>query len=1059
VKAITPEIPSSITIKTPPTTVATLVHGKSRSSAFPVADLQPNMDWFSVPCTMVQEQDPLYPLTFANPFSLPTLEHTFNYDFSTPSWTNVLHEHHDFFPDLSMETYNEPAEAFSSWITTGTHGDSANGHSVVHSIHAPRMQWSLLSFLEGMGKAVLPAIQNFIGDTTRPLNIQNLIQAMSTPADSRSLAKYGPDLQTVYIVISALANNLVRLENLTNPENAMDELIRKVILHFNGLESRRFIQILESFPEPFRSSLQSGIFGAAIEIGADRIVDIILDRGVDPDEVKLLISGQDQSPLARSCLRGWVHITRALLAKNADPNKSNDLMWGLLDIDRLKPDIVTLLLQNGLEFHDPFHGKMFASDTTNPRTCFILAEHISSRSQSLLYNLEYLRAVLNQTDSHLAYLTVEMMFRRDWDKKIRESKGFQDALTNGLNMAIEHHHMEAYKILLEQGAKPDCDTLSSAIIARNVAIVRDVLILGISAYEKGYEQGRNLAPSGRPSKRRIAIAEAFRTDSPEIIGLILPHGLIAGLDGHYEVIIESILVACEIGKETLLDELLPLWERCPPPTFSSSVNGSQINGSFSIAIENGHEFMVAKLLESEILPGVGALEAALTHRKFDLVDMMLEPALGSIRQNNLAQAEILHCAVRAECLKTVLALLASGIKADITIRSLKPHWMEWRFDHSAPFKKEGFYPALTTAILSGNREVIDLFLKLGAHHSEISSYLDDEYARRIRKEPDISPLFAAVHTNNFGLVTELIARGVDPSDNKALLEASLTGNVLLTQVLLDAIQPWRLGRSKIGFGAESLQAAINKEDLLMLNILVPFTDVNYPSGKSSLTAMGFAIKSSSSKSIQMIDVLLRHGANVNGVAENYYRSHTPLNLAISTGNIDTIKVLVAAGADIHAPPIHGVRHTPLQAAVYMGSLEIVNYFLELGVDINALPALREGGTALQIAAKRGYMGMAALLIEKKAFVNAPRGQFIGRTAFEAAAEKGRIEMLMFLVEHGADIVSDGGKQYERACRFAKMNGHLGVVAFVEGVYAEQCANMAAMMAPLEFNNFDTTAIS
>ncbi|KAL2147809.1 hypothetical protein VTI28DRAFT_5581 [Corynascus sepedonium] len=125
------------------------------------------------------------------------------------------------------------------------------------------------------------------------------------------------------------------------------------------------------------------------------------------------------------------------------------------------------------------------------------------------------------------------------------------------------------------------------------------------------------------------------------------------------------------------------------------------------------------------------------------------------------------------------------------------------------------------------------------------------------------------------------------------------------------------------------------------------------------------------------------------------------------------------------PNTRRCTHTPLQLACRTGNLEVVERLIEYGADVNAPPAKKAGATALQYAAIGGYLGIAYLLLQKGANVNAEPAQSDGRTALEGAAEHGRIDMVQLLMNAGADISEPGG-QYERALDRASVNGHCAV---------------------------------
>jgi len=74
-------------------------------------------------------------------------------------------------------------------------------------------------------------------------------------------------------------------------------------------------------------------------------------------------------------------------------------------------------------------------------------------------------------------------------------------------------------------------------------------------------------------------------------------------------------------------------------------------------------------------------------------------------------------------------------------------------------------------------------------------------------------------------------------------------------------------------------------------------------------------------------------------------NETPLHVAAIWGEVEAIRLLVAAGADINAAGEHG--HTPLQEAAGQLKIEAVKVLLELGAD----PSIKNdmGETAEEIA--------------------------------------------------------------------------------------------------------------
>ena len=78
---------------------------------------------------------------------------------------------------------------------------------------------------------------------------------------------------------------------------------------------------------------------------------------------------------------------------------------------------------------------------------------------------------------------------------------------------------------------------------------------------------------------------------------------------------------------------------------------------------------------------------------------------------------------------------------------------------------------------------------------------------------------------------------------------------------------------------------------------------------------------------QLAETLLKHGTEINGSKD----SETPLIGAASLGAPNVAKVLLNAGADIHATSVHG--STALHWSCYLGLPEIVEELIQRGADV------------------------------------------------------------------------------------------------------------------------------
>jgi len=123
---------------------------------------------------------------------------------------------------------------------------------------------------------------------------------------------------------------------------------------------------------------------------------------------------------------------------------------------------------------------------------------------------------------------------------------------------------------------------------------------------------------------------------------------------------------------------------------------------------------------------------------------------------------------------------------------------------------------------------------------------------------------------------------------------------------------------------------------------------------------------------------------------------TPLQWAAHWNDIDTVKALLAAGAQANAANRYGV--TPLHEAATIGSAPIVSALLRAGAQADA--AYGEGETALMLAARSGNVESVKLLLEANADVNAAE-KFRGQTALMLAATENHGAVVKALLAAGA----------------------------------------------------------
>ena len=145
-------------------------------------------------------------------------------------------------------------------------------------------------------------------------------------------------------------------------------------------------------------------------------------------------------------------------------------------------------------------------------------------------------------------------------------------------------------------------------------------------------------------------------------------------------------------------------------------------------------------------------------------------------------------------------------------------------------------------------------------------------------------------------------------------------------------------------------------------------------------------------SLDTMRLLVEAGADVN--AANRRRS-TPLHWAIA--DEAKVRFLLGRGANANAKVVEG--RTPLFLATQLGNpYGVMRALLEHGADPNLASAA--GQTPLMISATRGDLEAITLLLGAKAEINARNGA--GETALMAAATDGNPIVVRYLLERGAD---------------------------------------------------------
>ena len=118
----------------------------------------------------------------------------------------------------------------------------------------------------------------------------------------------------------------------------------------------------------------------------------------------------------------------------------------------------------------------------------------------------------------------------------------------------------------------------------------------------------------------------------------------------------------------------------------------------------------------------------------------------------------------------------------------------------------------------------------------------------------------------------------------------------------------------------------------------------------------------------------------------------PLGLAAFFGHPETVRLLIARGADLAQVARNPMRVQPLNAAVAGRSMDVVRLLVDAGAPID--PQQQEGWTPLHGAVHQGNLEMTKYLLAHGANPKLQNGN--GKNAIGLAADAGNLEILKLL---------------------------------------------------------------
>ena len=332
---------------------------------------------------------------------------------------------------------------------------------------------------------------------------------------------------------------------------------------------------------------------------------------------------------------------------------------------------------------------------------------------------------------------------------------------------------------------------------------------------------------------------------------------------------------------------------------------------------------------------------------------------------------------------------------------------------------DGFTP-LCIASEHGNVVMVERLIAPG---SRVNNACTDGY----------TPLFVAAEHNGLDVLKLLIARGADVNlacdyGFTLLHAAAENGHAGVVSALLETAGVELNAAISDGefAGDTPLFIAAQKNRLDMLKLLIAAGANVNKARVNGYTPLHVAAQHGHAG---VVSVLLETAdMKINAaLTDDRYADVAPSFLAANENQLDVLKLLVAAGADVNMVRVSDGCN-PKFIAARKGHVGVVSVLLETpGVDLNAaLTDDRDAGvTPSFLAADDNQLVVLKLLIAAGADVNMARVSD-GCTPLFIAAQKGHVGVVDLLIAAGANVNATRGTNGTTALKLALAKGHAEV---------------------------------
>lgn len=814
--------------------------------------------------------------------------------------------------------------------------------------------------------------------SSQPLKIEEAVDALAIDFEAENGPLFDPDLrlQDFGDVITICSTLVTPCKVCVQRDQSVEEFIELRLAHHtvkDYLLSDVFGASLPH-PNPFVGRAQ------AYEFAAKSSITYLLSLGAPLDSASL-----NEWPFSRHAAQFWLdHYVGAgnncdltgyamrLLASHGDTEPYKN--WcRLYDPTRpwREPDL------DRDSFPDPLY---YAS---NCGVVSLVSKLLENGSDAAMNRGEVHASCLQSAAYNGHYRVVELLLQAGVDPD--KGGGLFDC---PLKAATAFGHNDVVELLLKHGADPDGKNswaffegtaLLEACRKNNLTAVNLLLNAGASPdrySRKGHDVNPLEAAASRgfqeclklllPKASRITILRGLqvastRPDDPSILNLFkdkvpdaaLHHAIAFGLNDLAGEILDSGVTRMDIDRSNDRDTYRVIMDYSP-------------SGMLYRACETGNLKAAQRLVQEDVDINSGdetygpSLAVAAYKGHLDIVKMLIESGCLLTNGDGIYGGPV-QAAVLGNHLEVLEFLVSAGADVNMPVGKAK------QFSSNLPLSGS----PLQAATAMANEGLVDWLVNRGANVNY------DGGVRFIGSRFGVhgSPLLIAASQGHLGLVNRLLQANADVNQR--------TG------------KDHRRPSTPLEAACQSNQVTV-VERLLEAGAAIESNDCPDESGSPLFWAV-------EAGSLEIVDLLLKNGANPNALRHSEKGRRTVLSQACKGVSAEVVSALVEAGADVHKTSrFADDDEPPIQTAVRHSNVDVVRVLLKHGANVNYQTS--EGFTALHKAARRGCADILQALVSEGLADHSLR-LINGSQPIHSAARWNQPDCIQVLVEAGADINS------------------------------------------------------